>query len=1165
MRILHLDLKTIKEDTVELRCFWDNPNDYADRALSLSAIADLTRNAEEVYYVSAKLRENLPAIGQRLFNWLDGSDRWLVSRLGEYPGEGIVLAIAVAGQLAHLPWEVLHDGVQFLVQRYPAVVPVRWLSSDQVPQLTPASQPYNGALRLLFMATSPQGIKPVLNYEQEEAAILKATARPTIGLTVEESGCLEELGYLVDSYGKNYFDVVHITGHATIQAGQPKFITETATGDAYYASAIEIARTLKAPLPPLLFLSGCKTGQAGNAGAVPSMAEQLLQAGATAVLGWGQNVLDTNATAAAAALYEALSRSNPLAEAVAFAYQKLIEQEARDWHLLRLYVGKTLPESFVTPRNSPGWKPAPPASMATEFLDPLTKQIKVPRRESFVGRRRQLQNCLRALTQSPESLGVLIHGMGGLGKSSLAARICDRLPQFNRLVWQGAIDGAKLARQLAAALDDRTLRERLLDPQEDLRFRLRGVFTKLNEQGASPFLLVLDDFEQNLEPQGMVYRLKSPAANVLQDLIWAIQDTYAPHRFILTSRYDFELTEGQVLYKQPMDAFQGADLQKKCERLSALKPPELEREESVTEALVLAAMELVQLQEQAKRLADGNPRLLETLNGLDQLQQQAQQLPDRSTRQELLKDEQKTRSAQPPIAPVKTLAQLEQDPTELRQQIVDDRLLHDMDSDLQAMLSRGLIFELPVPRSTFVTVTLPTPHSSPSNPLDRAIALGILEVSPDDTLRVPRILPLTLPAAVAPLFAPAAQSLYQQWWEGDYPISEEQSLEIVRLALLGQELEIAVTVGDRIATRWVNSSRFADARSLCQAILQLGEDYRILGTIARAEVVLGDTKDAIAHYEQALHLCPEDDFSEKAATLSNMAGVVAQQGDIERALQLWQESLEILERIGDVQGKAATLNNMALVVAQQGDIERALQLWQEDLEISERIGDVQGKAATLSNMAGVVAQQGDIERALQLWQESLEIKERIGDVKGKAATLANLAYWAGEHGDKPRQFKLNVQAAQNLAQVRAYGDLFTVLSNLGLTAAENPQSYLAQALWLGLRIQTPLPALITLARFFYDQVPQGDAMEALLATTALFFCQVRGEGHPQLNDLQNTSLQMLANAAVSQGVEVDSMETLSNWMQQQQLNDPHVFLPKLTQQLEAMIDNNWLFDPSGFQ
>ena len=36
-------------------------------------------------------------------------------------------------------------------------------------------------------------------------------------------------------------------------------------------------------------------------------------------------------------------------------------------------------------------------------------------REDFVGRPRQLQNCLRTLKTDFDKVGLLIHGMGGLG------------------------------------------------------------------------------------------------------------------------------------------------------------------------------------------------------------------------------------------------------------------------------------------------------------------------------------------------------------------------------------------------------------------------------------------------------------------------------------------------------------------------------------------------------------------------------------------------------------------------------------------------------------------------------------------------------------------------------------------------------------------------------
>ena len=291
MQILHLDLKAVAGNYVELRYFTDNYNKYEKRSLPLSEITDLIELAERDYYVSS-FAEDYAVTGLRLYNWLDGTDRWLQKLINQYQRQGIILAIATAEKLAHLPWEVLHDDTSFLVER--SIIPVRWVSSDSVKTLSVETKPENRALQVLFMATSPQGVEPVLDYEKEEGQILEATGKQPLALTVEESGCLSELGYLVDDYGKDYFDIFHITGHATITNGQPEFITETETGEAFYASAEHFKQALQFRLPKLIFLSGCRTGQAGgdgdNYGSVPSMAEELLKAGAKAVLGWGQKV-----------------------------------------------------------------------------------------------------------------------------------------------------------------------------------------------------------------------------------------------------------------------------------------------------------------------------------------------------------------------------------------------------------------------------------------------------------------------------------------------------------------------------------------------------------------------------------------------------------------------------------------------------------------------------------------------------------------------------------------------------------------------------------------------------------------------------------------------------------------------------------------------------------
>ncbi|MGK7874715.1 MAG: tetratricopeptide repeat protein [Xenococcaceae cyanobacterium] len=965
MEILHLDLKTIGDEYVELRYFWDNPNDYKSRRLPLTEIADLIQRAETDYYTY--LPVDYAITGQKLYQWLDEPDRFLQQAINQHQREGIILAIAAAEKLDHLPWEVLHDRNGFLVQRLPAIIPVRWTAAN-TNKLSIEAKPENRALQVLFMATSPLEVEPVLDFEAEEGRILEATKRQPLALTVEESGCLTELGYLVEDYGKNYFDVLHLTGHATLTDGEPRFITETEIGEAYYASATDIATELEFQLPKLIFLSGCRTGQAGKEGAVPSMAEELLKSGAKVVLGWGEKVLDANATEAAAALYQGLSAGKKLTEAVAETYQTLIKNQARDWHLLRLYAAETFPGELVTPLRTRRRKPAPPPSVAIQFLDPAGK-VKVPTRESFVGRRRQLQNCLRSLKPPSEMVGVLIHGMGGLGKSSLAARLCDRLPDFERIVWVGAVDEPSLVNRLTDKLDSKELRQTLQSDDEELRFRLRRVFQVLEEQGAKPFLLVLDDFEVNLEPRNGGYVMQPEAAMVLSALVWAINQTYAPHRIIITSRYDFEFTQSEYFYKQPLEALRGADLAKKCDRLSAFGG-----KSQVDEAL----------QFQGKRLADGNPRLLEWLD-------------------KILLDSKVDRGA--------ILKRLEGDPVELREQVLAESLLAQMDRSMGEMLSRLLVFELPVPREALAAVCAET-IGNWEHQFNRAVALGLLEVSPDQSLRVPRILPVQLPEDGESLYKQGAEVLYRLWWEESKRLTEEQRLEIHRLALGGKQGEIAAKIADVVTARWNNSSRYREAVKTCQDTLEVVEDYRIFHNLAWSERFLGEVDKAIEHYQQALELCPPEDEQEKASILHNLAELYTQQGQVEEAIALYQQSLELKERIGDVRGKAATLHCMAIIYAQQGQVEEAIALYQQSLELNERIGDVRGKASTLHSMAVIYVQQGEVEEAITLFQQSLELTERIGDIRVKAATLHNLAIIYAQQGQVEEAIALYQQSLE---------------------------------------------------------------------------------------------------------------------------------------------------------
>jgi CHAT domain-containing protein len=198
----------------------------------------------------------------------------------------------VALGLAHLPWELLHDGDHFLMMRLAvAALPVRQVQT----RVGAVAEPQNRPLRLLLMATSPDapGIAP-LQYEAEETNIIQATKAQNqmLDLVVEESGSVEELQSLVQSYRADHFDVFHLTGHGLIYQGQPCFVTEDAFGQPVFSMARDLAAAFKNRWPRVVFLSGCHTGEVPNEGTVPSMAAALIRAGAGVVLGWARPVYD---------------------------------------------------------------------------------------------------------------------------------------------------------------------------------------------------------------------------------------------------------------------------------------------------------------------------------------------------------------------------------------------------------------------------------------------------------------------------------------------------------------------------------------------------------------------------------------------------------------------------------------------------------------------------------------------------------------------------------------------------------------------------------------------------------------------------------------------------------------------------------------------------------
>jgi hypothetical protein len=547
---------------------------------------------------------DLAGLGAELYRWLDGpTERWLEAARGRQ--QSMLVYVDALERLRALPWELLFEHGFLAVDPTRPVVPVRSASKRDSGARLVANRP----LRVLFMASSPLGVEPVLDFEGEEAVILDATAG-RVEVVVEESGSLAGLAATLSWFGPGYFDVLHLSGHGYIGPLGPRFVMEDEHGGRKDASAADIAAAAAGIWPGLVFVSGCYTGGAPDTGLVASMAEALVDAGAGSVLGWALPVGDVSASSLAAVLYRKLGDGANVPESVTSARRALFDGRSAYWHLLRLYADRSSQGPAVTPLATRGRVRLRTRPASTLFLD-AEGRVKVPDRRSFVGRRRDLQSLLRVLRPDDPTDGpqiVLLHGMGGLGKSSVAARLLDRVSTTHaeHAVWVGKVDPVTvqvLTQRLTLADPDVDQRVNELLGRDNISLVDRLRFVLDGPLGDTPCVFVFDDFEDgNLEPDGVGgHRCTAEALEVLQAFGTAISRTGSPSRVVVTSRYDFPLPAAVRVVRQQIGDLQGADLEKKLRLTHNLSP------NSSVDPVV---------RDRAIAASAGIPRLLERLDSL---------------------------------------------------------------------------------------------------------------------------------------------------------------------------------------------------------------------------------------------------------------------------------------------------------------------------------------------------------------------------------------------------------------------------------------------------------------------------------------------------------------------------------------------------------------------
>ena len=1028
-----------------------------------------------------------------LSEWLSGGTRELEVRVGAtQKGE-------LAEALLDAPWEVLCRKNIFLAEETALFSVARRVGRQGTPV-----EPQHRDLSLMFMAAAPDG-QHDLDYEREESAILDATRakddRPPIAhLQVEESGALEFLDERLTFDGP--FDALHLSCHGGFVASdagpaRPVLFLETAEGAVDQVDPDRLVGALR-DMPLLMFLSACRTAERGTGKELPSAeghrANDFSDTSATwrpalaveaswadtagraqrrdagraepgaaldladpfvrqlarhvpNILGWDGSVYDIDATAFAEAFYGELSRGDTVPMAAARARQTVLRLRAegsrlgRHWHLARLYLGPAGGGRICDPQK-PRRKVPPPGEQA--FLDPEAKLVKVAGPGEFVGRRRQIQRVMQAYRDGAR--GVVVHGMGNLGKSSLAARVAGRMRRHRVAVVFGEATPTTIFAALKRAGEQVAAEMKIADGEdlrEDLDRMERIVASEHDRFGAMaqsllagvfddhPVLLVLDDFEQSLVPPsaegGAVMPAPDYAAGVSQ-LLHAFAEVETQSRLLVTTRYDFVVKDGT-----------GKDLAAPLTRVPLAPMGAREQIKQVQAKARAGSLE--------EAVASDTPLLTEALDGAGG----NPGLQDVLTRPILAGEPEKARAA---VAAIREFRESGETPPagddlgDFFQRMAFETYIGALgQTERLALGAAGLFAEgVPVPRAALAAAAGARGVSAPELAVDRLLTLGLIDDFGEmrGWPRVPSVPhlaanPLARPLgeaiaeAEAPSLAAAALPQLAQAWqddENDFPY-DARGVEAARIALAAEPADVSLL--DRAAKAAViflyrlrhdARAAFTIGTAMLDRLEALGHATHPLlsGHLINAAGLLGETdiQERLIDLALAREDLPDLD---RAQFWSARADRCMTLGDLVEARRIREEEeLPVYQKLKNIRLEGMAKDNIADILQAQGDLAEARRIREEEtLPVYEGLGDRRSVALTRGKIADILQAQGDLAEARRIREEEqLPVLEALGDRRSVALTRGQIADILQAQGDLAEALEMHLE---RLPTYREMGDV----------------------------------------------------------------------------------------------------------------------------------------------
>ena len=162
----------------------------------------------------------------------------------------------------------------------------------------------------------------------------------------------------------------------------------------------------------------------------------------------------------------------------------------------------------------------------------------------------------------------------------------------------------------------------------------------------------------------------------------------------------------------------------------------------------------------------------------------------------------------------------------------------------------------------------------------------------------------------------------------------------------------------------------------------------------------GEYDKAIEKYNQSLKISEESgDKSAITSTIHQLGTIHCAQGKYDKAIEKYNQSLKISEELGDKSVIARTIHQLGTIHYVQEEYGKAIEKYNQSLKISEELGDKSVIASTIHQLGMVHHEQGEHDKAIEECNRSLKISEELENKNGIANTLGLLGKICGAKED----------------------------------------------------------------------------------------------------------------------------------------------------------------------